>query len=306
MPKRFLSSLACGYILMFYSEHMFWAHVRPNDNLLDYMATWIMYSILAVAFQLVVDYFRVKSIWALFLAGAVFGWLTEGIVVQTTYESLPFSISFTGLSWHALISVWVGWYAVRKAIQSGVGATLKVATAIGIFYGLWAIYWWNEPNEIAATPLAFALFAGMTTLLLIVSYMIYDRNMTTFTGGRKLPIIIGVILLLYFVLIAIPTVPIAAVVLPPLLLIVYVVLRRNRRLEAQDGSLMTLTEAPPLKNYLAVLAIPIIAVMIYSVAFSQGWQWYTNWVVYLITMPLGFLLFGISILKVWRRKPVVH
>ena len=125
MPKRLLSVLACGYILMFYSEHLFWAHVRASDTLFDYLETWLLYSFLAFAFLNLIDHFRVQNIWALFLCGAVFGWLVEGVIVQTTYESLPLSISFTGLAWHALISVWVGWYAVRKAIQTGIGSTFK-------------------------------------------------------------------------------------------------------------------------------------------------------------------------------------
>jgi hypothetical protein len=51
MPKRLISVLACGYILMFYSEHVFWAHVRPTDTLLGYVAMWLLYSLLAFAFR---------------------------------------------------------------------------------------------------------------------------------------------------------------------------------------------------------------------------------------------------------------
>src|SRR4051812_31155712 len=106
MLKRLLSVLACGYILMFYSEHVFWAHIRPEDSLLGYVATWLLYSLLAFVFLAIIGHFHVRSVWAVFLAGALFGWLTEGVIIQTTYESLPLSISFTALSWHALLSVW--------------------------------------------------------------------------------------------------------------------------------------------------------------------------------------------------------
>ena len=60
--------------------------------------------------------------------------MTEGIVVQTAYEDLPLSLSFTGLAWHALISVWVGWYAVRRALFSGLKATLLLSAIIGFAY----------------------------------------------------------------------------------------------------------------------------------------------------------------------------
>ena len=302
MPKRFLSVLACGYLLMFYSEHVFWSHVRADDTLLGFVPTWLMYSLLAFAFLSLIEHFKVRDIWALFLCGAVFGWLAEGVVVQTTYESLPLSISFTGLSWHALLSVWIGWYAVRKALHTGAGATLKIAAAIGIFYGIWAISWWTETDQTITTPLDFALFAGITTLLVIVAYWLYDQNIMAFKVGRTAKLVIIGLLLTYFVFVTIPVAPIAIVVLPALLLPVYVVLRRIPQSDSLPSMLVSEAAPAPLKNYLALLAMPVTAVVIYGLAYSQKLEWHTNWLVYLVTMPLGFILFGVSLVKVWRSK----
>ena len=302
MPKRFLSVLACGYLLMFYSEHVFWSHVRSDDTLLGFVPTWLLYSLLAFAFLSLIEHFKVRDIWALFLCGAVFGWLAEGVVVQTTYESLPLSISFTGLSWHALLSVWIGWYAVRKAIHTGGGATLKIAAAIGIFYGIWAIWWWTEPDQTITTPLDFALFAGITTLLLMVAYWLYDQNIMAFKVGRTAKLVIIGLLLAYFVFVTIPTAPIAIVVLPILLLLVYVALRRIPQSDSLPSMLVNEAAPAPLRNYLALLAMPLIAVIIFALAYSQKLEWHTNWLVYLVTMPLGFILFGVSLVKVWRSK----
>ena len=300
MPKRLLSVLACGYILMFYSEHMFWAQYRASEGLLDYVYTWLLYSFMAFIFLSVITHFRIRSLWGLFLAGAVFGWLTEGVIVQTTYESLPLSISFTALAWHAPLSVFIGWYAVRKAIKSGVFSTVKLAVAIGIFYGLWAISWWGEPEQIAATPLEFATFSLLTTLPLLVAYWTYDRTISSFTVGRIAKIVVAGLLLLYFVFVTIPVAPIAIIIMPILLLLVYVVLRRNQKIENRPSLLETENQPPPLQNYLAVLMIPITAIAIYVVAYAQGLLWHTNWLVYLVTTPLGFLLLGMSLYKVWR------
>ncbi len=300
MPKRFLSVLACGYILTFYSEHVFWAHVRASDNLFGYVATWLLYAFLAFAFLSLIEHFKVRSIWALFLCGAVFGWLAEGVIVQTTYESLPLSISFTGLAWHALLSVWVGWYAVRNAIHTGIRSTLKIALLIGIFYGLWAISWWSEPGDIIATPIEFSTYALITTLLLILAYWLYDRNISAFKVERTAKLVIAGLLLLYFVAVTIPTVPIAIIVLPLLLLIVYIPLRRNRQIENHPSLMMGEISLPPLRNYLILLVMPLIALTIYAFAYAQGLVWHTNWLVYLVTMPLGFVLFGVSLFKVWR------
>jgi len=281
---------------------MFWSHVRPDDTLFGYIELWLLYSLLAFAFLGLIDHFRVRDIWALFLCGAVFGWLAEGVIVQTTYESLPLSISFTGLSWHALLSVWMGWYAVRKAIHTSVGSTLKIAAAIGIFYGLWAISWWTEPDQTITTPLDFALFSGVITLLVIAAYWLYDRNIAAFKVGRTAKWVITGLLLAYFVFVTIPAAPVAIVVLPALLLLVYVVLRRIPQSENGLSILASNTAHVPLKNYLALLTIPIVTVVIYTVAYAQQLQWHTNWLIYLVTMPLGFILFGVSLVRVWRNK----
>ena len=112
--QRLAVVLATGYILFFYSERLFWSFPRPGDTFADLLLTWVVYSLLAWVFLLLVRQCRIAAFPALFLAGAVFGWLAEGVVVDTMYGNkdnpFPASISFTGLAWHALISVGVGWY----------------------------------------------------------------------------------------------------------------------------------------------------------------------------------------------------
>ena len=164
--KQILGVIATGYILFYFSELVFWARVQPTDTLPEWISTWLAYSLLAFVFLTIVARFRVHTVWALFLAGAVFGWMTEGIVVQTAYEDLPLSLSFTGLAWHALISVWVGWYAVRRALFSGLKATLARV------YCHWNWVWTvghimvGGTGEMPAPPLEFAQYALISTLLL--------------------------------------------------------------------------------------------------------------------------------------------
>ena len=178
--KNLTAILSTGYIFLYFSEHLFWARVRPDDSLLNWLTTWLAYSLSAYVFLRLVSYFRVRNIWALFLAGAVFGWLTEGVIVQTTYESLPLSISFTGLAWHALITVWLGWYAVRKALlSSSMRTTVKLAALIGLGYGLWAINWWLEPDGGVATLREFAMYSFTITTLVILAYRLANWSLFT-------------------------------------------------------------------------------------------------------------------------------
>lgn len=296
--------LATGFILVFYSEFVFWARVRPGDSLVGWAGSWLAYSVMAFVFLSLLARFRVATVWALFLAGAAFGWLLEGLVVQTTYENLPLSISFTALSWHALITIWVGWYAVRRALLAGPRSILLWAAAIGLFYGFWAISWWVEPDGGVAHPLDFARFALLTSLLLIVAYWVYDRTVPSFfVPNRIAEIAVALLLAVYFVLVAVRAAPVAAILLPALLGALFLALRHNRRLAGQGSLLDSPARTAKPWHYLCLLALPLTATAFYSAAFFLDLRWSTNWFVYLITTPLGFVLLFVSFIKIWRAKP---
>ena len=302
--KQILGILATGYILFFHSEMMFWARVRPDDSLQGWVSTWLLYSLMAYIFLIILARFQVFTIWALFLVGAVFGWLTEGLIVQTAYESLPLSISFTGLAWHALISVWVGWHAVRRALHTGLRTTLLWGAGIGLAYGFWAIAWWLEPDGGMATPFDFAKYAFCSSLLLIPAYWIHDRTVPgVFKPNQVVEIVIAILLLVYFMLVTIPAAPISAVILPVLLAGIYLTLRQNQGTETKGSLLDSAAGAKDPWCYPALLVLPLTASAFYWVAFSLGFRWHTNWLIYLVSMPAGFILLVISLVKVWRRKP---
>ena len=148
--KRVAVALCSGYIIVYYGEFVFWA--TPDREGLDavgIIAVWLAYSVFAYLFLSVASLFKVRAPWAVFLAGAFYGWLEEGIVVQTMYGTndgpFPASISFTGLAWHALIDVWIGWYLLRRILaQNKYLKTIALACGVGLFYGFRAIFWWNE------------------------------------------------------------------------------------------------------------------------------------------------------------------
>jgi hypothetical protein len=156
--QKLIVVLATGYILFFYSERVFWSFLRPGDKPSDFVLGWLVYSLLAWVFLLLVKQCRVAAFPALFLAGAVFGCLAEGVVVDTLYgnPTNPFaaSISFTGLAWHALISVGIGWYWQAKVLTAGNPVKIALfSAAVGLGWGLWA-GWWPAELGRANTPLA--------------------------------------------------------------------------------------------------------------------------------------------------------
>src|SRR3954453_24137442 len=112
--------LANGYILFFLSPRVFWSFWRPGDNPPEFLVTWLAYCLLGWIFLDLVRRFRVASFSPLFLCGAVFGWVGEGVIVDTLYgdptNPFPLSVSWTGLAWHALLTVGVGWCLLGKAL----------------------------------------------------------------------------------------------------------------------------------------------------------------------------------------------
>jgi hypothetical protein len=304
--KNIVQVLSTGYIFVYFSEYLFWARVHPGDSFGEWFGTWIAYSLMAFIFLVLVSSFRVKNIWALFLAGAAFGWIGEGIIVQTAYDMLPYSISFTSLAWHALITVWVGWYSVRRSlISSDPWSTIKLAFTIGLSYGLWAISWWIEPTPdggVSATP-DFAVYSFTIAGLVILAYGLANWSSSEqFVPNRWAVIFISAIIVLYFCFITIPAAPLAVIILPILFGLVYLGLHKNRLAEDEGSLLDALSGRVSIWKYMSLFALPVVALLFYTLAMALNLGWATNGVLYMITTPLGFIVFGTSLYKLTRNK----
>ena len=301
--KRALVALSAGYVLMYYSELVFWARYDPVGMALpDLLFTYLIYSLVTYIFLSVITRFQVRTFWALFLAGAVYGWLIEGVIVQTMYDSFPLQISFTGLAWHSLISVMVGWYYVLNILlQNSYKKTTLTAGVIGLFYGLWAICWWTEEGIV--TPVSeFALYAVVTSAVLVGCYWMYNRLCPSAFEPTKIEWIILIIVVLFFYSFTVLVQPAALLVLPPLLGLVYLTLRRNRNKERRRDLIGVLrSEIKPL-NYGLLFLIPLVAVVVYAFFLFLDLPIPTHIFVYVVATPLGFAAFILSVLNILFRK----
>ncbi len=161
--------LLTGYILTYFSEWTFWLGQVRAVPLWEYVLTWLFYSFATYLTLLAVHYYHARTVWAVFLCGALYGWFTEGLIVQTMYEGLPYSVSVTGLQWHALISVLLGWYFMRRWLMNSDRNTLIGAIGIGVFYGFWSTGWWfNAEPQTALGGVALEML--VLTCLLIMAY----------------------------------------------------------------------------------------------------------------------------------------
>jgi len=316
--QRAAVTLCTGYIIVFYGEFVFWATPdRDGMNPAGMIAVWLLYSAMAYPFLCVVSYFRVRDPWAVLLAGAFYGWFEEGVVVQTTYGSpdtpFPMSISFTALAWHAPIDVWVGWYAMRRVLaQNRPLATLGLAAGIGLFYGLWGLFWWNEPpapmkalldaGRQETVALHFVLFALGTTVPLIGAHQLLQWMGPVRFQPSKLELWgFGGLALLYYAFVTVPAAPRALWVLPALLGVTFWALTGNRRTETRPDAIAAFPEVVKPWNHLLLFAIPLVAGVVYSVALAADLRLATNLAFYHLATPLGALLWLTGVAVCVRR-----
>jgi hypothetical protein len=286
--------LATGYILYFYSERVFWAFLRPGDKLADLVLGWLLYNLLAWVFLLLVRQCRIAAFPALFVAGAVFGWLAEGVVVDTLYGNatnpFPASISFTGLAWHALISVGVGWYWQAKVLTAAKrGKVALFAAAVGLGWGLWAAWW---PAELGGAHTSLAAFAGHTLACFVPLFAAWlalgvARSEWFRPAKLEMPVLLGLVAL-FFVGIRIPATPRSALILPPLLLLCAYGLLRNRSQTQRPDLLEAVLGHIQFHSALSLLLMPLTAIAVYAIVAAWGLTLPTNALLYVITMPLGF------------------
>ena len=307
--EKLIVVLATGYIVFFYSERVFWSFLRPGDKPIDFVLGWLVYSLLAWILLLLVRQCRIASFPAMFLAGAVYGWVDEGVVVDTMYGSadgpFPASISFTGLAWHALISVGIGWYWQGKVLRAGKRSSLAIfSVAVGLGWGLWAGWWPAELDKASTSLAAFAAHTVVCSALLVFAWAALALvPADCFRPGKWETSVLFGVAALFFVSVRVPATPRSALILPPVLVACAYGLNRNRLQEQAPDLVETFVGHIQLRHCLWLLLAPVTAIVVYAPVAVWGWVLPTNQIVYWTTMPLGFLVFVLSLWLIWRRHP---
>jgi hypothetical protein len=300
--------LANGYILFFFSERVFWSFWRPGDTLPEFLITWIAYCLLGWILLDLVKRFKVASFAPLFLCGAVFGWVDEGVVVDTLYGNstnlLPFSVSFTGLSWHALLSIGIGWYLIGKALtEEKPTRTALISLAVGIGWGLWAVWWPAELGKEANTSVwGFVSHALPCSILFLLAWLVFGlARPDWFQSSRVATVVLWGMVVAVFLSARVSARPYAALILPPLLAVCYLCLRRNSRMELRPDVLDGMLGRIRPRSVIILLLIPLTAIAVYALFSSLKLHVPTNVALYVITMPLGFWFFFRSVWEALRR-----
>ncbi len=296
-----LAVLSLALVTFALSESVFWGQWGQayGQGPLAALATYTVYLIVVVAVLGVLQRTGAGGRRGLVLGGALLGWLVEGVVVQTTYEALPLSVSFTGLAWHALITVVVGWWGAQVVLTRSLGQALGAAAAAGVAWGLWAAFMAGdlEAGLTADTLDAFAAYVLVTVASLVLGLHGWQTWRGAALVGRW-PVRGAFAVLGLAAVATTVVVPLAPVVLAPLLGATWWALRRSPGVPAQ----LTAPVVPwhRLVGAAGLMGIACIAtyggVVFVGGPVAQLW----GYTVYAVTTVAGFAVWAVALRRAYR------
>ena len=277
--KKFTFLLLSTTVIVFFSEKSYW--YIQGYQLIELI---LYYMIPTVCFLWIVDWFQIQNLPTLFLAAAIFGFVTEGVLTPILYKNGIFdlfSISYTSLGWHALISIVFGWYFLHKWLIGRNRLKLLIASGIyGIFWGTWSLVYWLPENVVNSEfqppefipgpwPVSdFILFTFSMTLILITTHwllgIVWQKNFKSRKQGLIITALCGGVVYINQVLLAYPWAPIKflAVTAPTMF-----VLNRRKKKPHQASVLDSLSGRVYIKDALILFVMPLTASLVYTVAY---------------------------------------
>ena len=298
-------TLLCTLILVFFSERLFWTVFLPGDSLGDQLMTILAYMAPTYLFIAMTKYFNAHNFSRVFFCGIVFGWLVEGGLTHTMYgtqDSAPFPLSIlcTSVSWHALISATLGWYFIPKFLQDGKEKELKkLSIGLGFFWGIWAMFLWQETPAIVASIPEFTIQAFFITALLTGSYrLLKSKKIHEFKPG-KTGLFLSIVLLGIFFSEHVKNLGARPIyILFPLIAAVFFLLKITQRYESIGEQEVNK------KNLKYLFYMPLAASITYTLmtVLNFGWVPIAKIVFYWVTVPLGIILLIFAAYQLFRKS----
>ncbi|MFW5698176.1 MAG: hypothetical protein ACOCX1_06440, partial [Fimbriimonadaceae bacterium] len=187
LAQRLGLLLGSGLVLMFFSELLFFnegpaasllqAVQQPAKHLSAIGELGLWYTLLAAWLLVPIYLFRVRRWEALLLAGAIFGWATEGVIIPLLYAEFPISVVWPTLAWHAVADVLLGWWLLRLLLLTRKPLWIGLAAVgLGAFWGWWATWPQIDPGFTALSVGEFAAFAFAATGVWILGNVLVDLS----------------------------------------------------------------------------------------------------------------------------------
>ena len=168
-------ALCFGFIAFWGSENLFWSAPTDAFSLVEVLMTVAAYSLVVAAVLGAVIWSGLGGWRALFLGGALLGWLVEGVIVGTAYEAFPFQLIWTPLAWHAAITGLVLGGICRAGPQWRLWWHLLALLAFGLFGAGFAQLWPLERGTMPDIAAVVVYLVGVG-LLIPVCNLLLDRQ----------------------------------------------------------------------------------------------------------------------------------
>lgn len=265
---RFL--LVSTVIMVFFSEKAYW-YVQ-GYVLLDLL---LIYAFPTFVFLWLLEAFEIHKPAPLFLAGAMYGLLVEGVFTTVIYEGGlldPIMVSYPSIAWHGALSVFFGWYFLRRQfLASTRRSILAWCVVFGLFWGLWSLVFRTNPEGGGIlgdwSILAYAAYAFTFGGLLTLAHALLGQGVwqpvfrpTRWEKGAVVLFLTG-----YFFIGPVLQVPFALIKLPLLLGLILLVLWLARRHQDPAPTILAqLDGRVPWRKAALLLAMPATATAVYA------------------------------------------
>ncbi|MEE8602706.1 hypothetical protein [Euzebya tangerina] len=212
--RTILSLVASATALVAVSELLYYPIDAVSPALIAF------YALPTACFLWTLRHYQVDSLPGVALAGAVFGFAVEGLLVPVLYEAPVFTVSYTSLAWHMLMSIMVCWWVIGRRLRDGSAAGLAGwLIGLGVFLGAWWPTWWlaDGPEQIDWSTLQLGVAISVGTAVLAAGHAVLAvLPVPTSSPSRRHSVVLGVAALFSFVTIAVQA-PIAIGLLPALM-----------------------------------------------------------------------------------------
>jgi len=277
---RLVAVIGTALVLQFFSEFYFLnegpasSAAKGGAALPELVELSAWYGLFAYVFLIVIDRFEVRTLAGLLLAGSIFGWATEALVVAIVYEAPPVSFIWPSVSWHALVDVVVGWFALRLAMRRLAWPWLALLFAgLGVVWAFWASWTWDSVDE---TPTVFTAKEFWTIALVsgagwVIGTVLADAGARRpFRPQRWEVAAIGLISLGLFGITGWPYLPWPAALALLVALSLAALAWARRGQTGRPDLLAPLATPPRLAAYLAMPILPVSAGLTYPFVLARG------------------------------------
>lgn len=307
--------LGAGAVSWAWSEVGFWAHFRADDAPAGWVLTWLMYSLAAAVALRVLRRWPGDDLPRLVLVGSLYGWVVEGVVASTVYGAPPFTIVWTGVAWHGLLTVVVGWLLLPRALVADGRRRWLVPAAVGVAWGVWSAGWWAAPPDAgqdAAVPdvASYALFVVVVSAAAAVGYAVMHAcaprgaDLTSRLGLAVVLLLLGV----WGVLVVVVAIPWAPALLGLLVALAILSLRRLGP-PARDDLPLGFEPGLPAGRLGPLVLVPVVAVATYTALLplapgepGSGAMYAVIVGIIVVLSLAGTVALGWALWVAWRRR----